>query len=277
MQLSPKQEKKIKKADAELLVNEHFRATAKKFAHIERKPFLNELLQRIENPKLINQGSTDFCGPAAALYSLCKDDPVSYAQLAISLFEQGKATVRGWNIEVGGLANEEVPQEMNIGPCDWVTMASLRRNVGFGALTAVTYKAQGALPFEIATCFERFGYRKVLNETFSTAASKVFWNIEDNLKTASQLFSVKQYRVVLCVNLEMFEGAAGTPLKPNHFCTLKSDVTIKDRITCRLWQWGIDNKEPTAGAAIHVDLPKAKFLAHYFGFIAAGDLDFSHS
>jgi hypothetical protein len=71
----------------------------------------------------------------------------------------------------------------------------------------------------------------------------------------------------------MFSKPAESSYKPNHFCTLKSTVRIGNNISCRLWQWGKDNKEPTtAGTAIYVDLPKEQFIKHYFGYVAAGDL-----
>jgi hypothetical protein len=93
---------------------------------------------------------------------------------------------------------------------------------------------------------------------------------EKNLKKASELWT-QGYRVVFCVNQNMFNDPTAVSLKPNHFCTLKSGVTVADEVTCRVWQWGINSKEPTAGTSIHINLPKNQFMSAYFGFIAAGD------
>ncbi len=239
------------------------------FPNIDREQFRLELMERIKHPNLINQGRTQFCGPAAVLYALAKDDPMAYATLAINLFETGKATVRGWTLDAGALKTEAVPIDMEIGYCDWVTMASIRTNIGFGkALTAVTTLANGTLPFEIAESFKNLGFKNVVNQTYSTAAWKAD---EKNLATASDLWK-KQYRVVLCVNDNLFNKPDEWAFKPNHFCTLKSEVKIGANIKCRVWQWGLSKKEPEHASGQFLDLKKDAFIKQYFGFVAAGDL-----
>ena len=229
---------------------------------------MDQLYDRVDHPKHINQGSTDFCGPAAVLYALAKEDPQAYVRLGIDLFATGKATVRGWTIDAGPLKDQALPQDMNIGCCDWVMMASVRRNVGFGGLTDVSNLAQGTLPTEIATSLKQLGYGDVRNETYSTSVWKAD---EKNLVEAGALLS-KGYRVILCVNDNMFKKPEAAPWKPNHFCTLKSQPVIGERIKCRLWQWGIDHKEPKSDAtAIFINLPKMHFIQQYFGYVAGGD------
>ena len=101
----------------------------------------------------------------------------------LKLLETGKATVRGWTVDAGALKTQSVPKDMKIGCCDWVTMASIRTNVGFGqALTSVTTLASGTLPFEIAASFKNLGYKNILNETYST----VFWKADDKWIVATE-------------------------------------------------------------------------------------------
>jgi len=267
-----KEQKKAEREEAEDLITQ--REMGKKaFAHLSKPDFIRELRNRVNDPKLINQGHLDFCGPAAILHAMAKDSPLEYATFALDLFFSGKAAVRGWKVDVSHILDQNIPTSLDpevtsIGACDWVTMAGVRANVGFGALTSVNIQIQGALPFEIVSCFKSLGYQNVLNETYST----ILWKADEkNLKQASELWS-QGYRVVFCVNGNMFKDPTAQSLKPNHFCTLKSAVRIANSVTCRVWQWGINDKEPTtAGSSIHVDLPKDQFIAAYFGFVAAGD------
>ena len=181
---------------------------------------------------------------------MAKDSPLEYATFALDLFFRGKANVRGWAVDVSHLLDQKVPTSLDpddesIGACDWVTMAGVRTNVGFGALTSLNIQVEGGLPFEIESCFKKLKYRHVLNETYST----ILWKADEgNLKQASTLWS-KGYRVVFCVNDNMFKNATAKSLKPNHFCTLKSTVRIASSVTCRLWQWGINDKEPTTAGS----------------------------
>ncbi|MGC2658780.1 MAG: hypothetical protein WA324_12550 [Bryobacteraceae bacterium] len=199
----------------------------------------NQLLDRIEHPHLINQGRTEFCGPAAVLHALAKDDPISYAKLAVGLFREGKITVRGWTVDAGLLTTQQVPKDMEIDCCDWITMASIRTNIGFGsALSSVTTLVSGTLPWEIEQGLTSLGYAKVIDETSSTRFAKVD---EANLARASDLWTL-QYRVILCINDNLFKDPNGTSWKPNHFCTLKSKVEMTDHINCRVWQWGLSKK-----------------------------------
>jgi hypothetical protein len=130
------------------------------FPHIDPDEFRSELLERIKHPNKINQGKTQFCGPAAVLHALAKEDSMAYAQLALDLFEAGAATVRGWTVKAGALTAQPVPKDMEIGCCDWVTMASIRTNIGFGqALSDVTTLVSGTLPFEIEQSFKNSATR----------------------------------------------------------------------------------------------------------------------
>src|SRR5580658_2559657 len=238
----------------------------KAFAHVSKYAFTEQLDERVQHPKLINQGKSGFCGPAAILYALAKDSPLEYARFALDLFFRGRALVRGWVVDANCILDQEVPQ--GIGACDWVTMAGIRTNVGLGALTVINVRIQGCFPIEIEYCFRQLQYRTVLSESYST----ILWKADEtNLMKASRLWE-RGCHVVLCVNSKMFKDPTGTSLKPNHFCILKSRVNAAESVTCRVWQWGLDSKEPMDDrASIFVDLPKERFMRHYFGFVAASD------
>ena len=78
---------------------------------------------------------------------------------------------------------------------------------------------------------------------------------------------------MLCVNSDMFAQIPTKSTFVNHFCTLKSAVKIENKkISCRVWQWGIDKKEPqTDRQQIQVNLDQDMFMSNYFGYVAAGD------
>jgi hypothetical protein len=252
-------------------LNTHLPGAQVAFSHINKDDFLSQLRQRVEHPKFINQGATDFCGPAAALHALAQDDPVAFVKFALDLFVSGKATVRGWTVEAGNLTRETPNENMQIGECDWVMMASIRKNVNLGILTSVASVVGGMFPKEIEDSLKRLGYIKVVNKTSAIGSAGV-----DNLMEASTLWK-QHYRVILAVNDEMFKNDKSIlPIvKANHFCTLKSEVELKgDNFTCKLWQWGIDRKEPATAddfKRVVISKPKDEFLKHYFGYIAGTD------
>jgi hypothetical protein len=201
---------------------------------------------------------------------------MEYAKFALDLFQIGQAMVRGGMVDAGYLKNEPVPENLGIeNVCDWVTMASLRYNLGclscLSALTTVNTTVQGTYPYEVKMAFEKMGYSDVRNET------SLFTANEENFSMASQLCK-GNFRVVLCVHDGMFTNPAEKSWLPriaNHFCTLKFTEKIGSRIKCRVWQWGITGgkkEEPSKlPIGIHVDLPKEQFLGHYFGYVAAGE------
>lgn len=245
--------------------------TTRAFPHIDHETYLEELITRIKKPKSINQGQVGFCGPAAVLYALANDEPMTYARLATELYLQGQTTVRTWTLVAGALASIKPTEDQDINICDWVTMSCIRTNMSIvGTLTSMAGFAVGAHPLELVACFKSLGYTNVVNDScsgwFGSADLK-------NLIEAGSLWG-RKYNVVLCVNSDMF---AKTPTKStfvNHFCTLKSAVEIKNKkISCRVWQWGIDKKEPEDDRhKIHVSMDEEMFLSNYFGYVAAGDL-----
>jgi hypothetical protein len=245
--------------------------TARAFPHIDHETYLEELIIRIKKPKSINQGQVGFCGPAAVLYALANDEPMTYARLATELYLHGQTTVRTWVLKAGALASIKPTEDQDINICDWVTMSCIRTNMSIvGTLTSLVGVATGAHPLELVACFKGLGYTNVVDDTYSG-----WFNTPDlkNLRMASDLWA-RKYKVVLCVNSDMFAEKPTTSTFVNHFCTLKSVVEIKNKkISCRVWQWGIDKKEPdTDRHKIHVNLDQDMFMSNYFGYVAAGDL-----
>jgi len=266
----PKSKETIQsREDAIKYVSEHLPGSQFAFAKLSKDEFVAQLLKRIQRPKLINQGQTNFCGPAAALHALAKDDPVAYAKLGLDLFVTGKAMLRGWTVDAGNLTQQAIPDDKKIDCCDWVMMACVRKNVGFGHLTDLAVTVGGTYPKEVASALLGMGYKDVRNETYT---SKLWMNSEKNLAEASVLCE-KGYRVILFVNDNMFKNPAKSGLLADHFCTLKSKVLINDaKIFCRVWQWGLDHKEPKSDPTSHtINLPKEQFIGNYFGYLAGGE------
>ena len=247
----------------------------KVFSQIKRMDFISSLAANIKHPSNINQGKTNFCGPASVLHALAKYHPMEYATFALDLFQKGTAMARGAVVDATFLKDEAIPPNMNISACDWVTMAGLRNNLSafscLKSLTTVTTMFQGTYPFELKTAFEMFGYTDVRSDTsFMTVG-------EANFRAASDLVA-KRFRVILSVHEDMFHKPTEKSWMhkgPNHFCTLKSTATIGANIKCRLWQWGIVGGKKTlpedADVGNYVDLPKDQFFENYFGYIAAGE------
>jgi hypothetical protein len=173
---------RMARAEAIAYVMETMKATTvQAFSHINHDMYMEELMARINRPKLINQGGVGFCGPAAVLYALAKDEPMAYAKLGTELYMNGQTTVRTWVLKAGALTAVKPTEDMAISSCDWLTMSCIRTNMSVvGTLTSMMGIATGAHPMELEACFKNLGYRNVVNESCSG------WFFTPDLKNLAQ-------------------------------------------------------------------------------------------
>ena len=94
------------------------------FSGVDPSVFAFQLALRIREPSLLNQKSLGVCGAASLMTSFAKHNPAAFADYAISLMRQGKATFHGMTITPGsqiiaGQYSEKMAE------ADLVTMGSL--------------------------------------------------------------------------------------------------------------------------------------------------------
>src|SRR5215217_8218539 len=106
--------------------------------HVCRNKVADGLQDRVLNPNLIAQTTTNMCGIAAFVRQWAEDDPVGYAWLGITLYENGTGRIGRGNLtgkEVFpsyDLKNSPLPQYQSNGHwfemnhADWIVLASIR-------------------------------------------------------------------------------------------------------------------------------------------------------
>jgi hypothetical protein len=72
-------------------------STAGKF-QLSHSDVASRLMMLINDPKQVDQGRLNLCGPAACFHILLKRDPLAFARYTASLFLQGQGTLGGLTI-----------------------------------------------------------------------------------------------------------------------------------------------------------------------------------
>jgi hypothetical protein len=252
-----------------------------------RNKVADGLKSRVSLPWGINQMNTNVCGVAAFVRDWIKDDPVGYAWLGISLYEQGcgylgRGKYHGKDIRPSkALRNSRVPHaspdnggtEMN--HADWIVMASIRE-----ALNDVfNYTADEGpfaikawnFPQDVVNSFKAAGYTFIINDTDPTKTMP--WS---NLQQASNLFEDK-WRVILLINARMLDdNTINTQAvfdTSDHWVGLQSAMNLtlvgsEYRVSkFRVFTWSKDRTVPLAESLASV--PLNALLKNYYGYVAA--------
>jgi len=262
------------------------------FGHIDPGEFLEALKERIEHPRKIQQGNTNWCGPAAVLYALAKEQPLVYAGFALSVFYDGKFTSPEGIYEFKDLAML-APQDCG-NPVDWVTMAALR---AFPGLTPAewspmnwfssgpAYINHGVEGEDMVKMCKFLGYKQVQNcvnpewtnlKRISTWSRDFFGDRfvaegetqakEESFKEAGvQVGSGKQVFLLIDFDQIMKRGNGA-----KHWVTLKRVPTIThDEIQCRIWHIGAYSKKELDKTFCYLNVAKKHFLMFYYGYVVA--------
>jgi hypothetical protein len=241
------------------------------------------ILMRLAYPHVVRQGGSSLCGPAAFIYNEVQDRPGDYVGLAIDLYEQGVARLRGLLITPDAAVRQYSPS--TIDPIDWLTMASLRdsENFFFTYDTEDRELAGATTPSAIASWFSRAGYSDVRSD-----ANLVRQSDTDNMDEASRLLSAG-YRVCLLINDEMLDPPKPAPASAwpgafqeraeaeanrgsdigldRHWVVMRSPIDRSGgNVAMTVYQRGNRNtKIPPSGTTLRL----LTFLVNYFGYVAA--------
>lgn len=236
------------------------------------------ILMRLAYPGLLRQGGANLCGPAAMLFNVLNDHPLTYALYAIDLYERGEAKLNRLSIKpMGGVRHYF--SAAKIDPVDWLTMASLRSSenwfiadifddptgegIGgekreglFGATTQM----------EMAWWFDRAGYHDIKEDANLVRHQRDTRNMDE----ASRLFAAG-YRVCLLIDDQMIQtwtqSESGSKLlMDRHWVVLRSMIDRSGgNVKMNIFTWGDGNYQvPQSGA-----LPLDDFLMNYYGYVAA--------
>lgn len=85
---------------------------------------LYQLVMRVLEPRLIDQGPYGLCGPAAFAVLLAKVDPVRYVRIAIELLVDGRSRINGMALRPNESIRRHRPDRTP--EADWLVLASVR-------------------------------------------------------------------------------------------------------------------------------------------------------
>ena len=233
------------------------------FINFHRATIASELVARVKDPILINQGQVGLCPSAAVVYSLAKSNPADYARAVTRLYEYGRATIGEWKLEPGSdLKTYKLPATAGIPEADWIIMASIRDSENWFFDYQSETDEGGAWGGEVAKWLKKAGYSDVQEDW------NYSWNkTAANLKKADELYS-KDYQVCLLIDADLLEGKTATLSKPNHWVVLASNIrTIftlpSSNVTMKVFTWG--SKRTFPDRTMKLD----DFLDYYYGYVAA--------
>jgi hypothetical protein len=104
------------------------------FSHFRRLTVALQLIQRLIWPEIVQQKSTEFCGPTAFVINFCRTQPLAWSDLAANLAERGTARVGSLDLAPGsGVRGRESTNIAHMAEADWILIASLRDTVSTDA------------------------------------------------------------------------------------------------------------------------------------------------
>ena len=236
------------------------------------------ILMRLAYPGLLRQGGANVCGPAAMLFNVLNDRPVTYALYAIDLYEKGEAKLNRLSVKpMSGVRHYFSASKID--PIDWLTMASLRSSenwffadifddpTGEGFLGEQREGLFGATTqMEMAWWFDQAGYRDIREDANLARHQRDTKNMDE----ASRLFAAG-YRVCMLIDYQMIETrhqseSGSMILMDRHWVVLRSMIDRSGgNVKMNIFTWGDGNYQvPKSGA-----LPLDDFLMNYYGYVAA--------
>jgi hypothetical protein len=141
-----------------------------RFTRLQRGIVAMQLLARVLQPGLINQGAFGMCGPAAVAIDTARNNPLGYVTFAISLCENSNGNIGGRMITpVAGILTFDLGTAMP--QADWVVLASVRDDNASlqGDFNRATYG--GSSCDDVFEWLVRCGFTKVLAMSHITLAN----------------------------------------------------------------------------------------------------------
>lgn len=179
---------------------------------------------QFKNYKIIFQGDSSLCGPAAFFYTLFQIRPDIYVNIVIELYSTGKSKLKELKLESSPTAKGYSPS--GIKGIDWILLSSIKPEYDdpsekFDGIT---------LPGKLKGWFLKAGFTMVEDHT-----NLVFNKGLDTLLQAQQDYT-SGYKICLFVDYDIFNAFGlkdGSSMFPNHWVVMNSDIKIRkyDEVT----------------------------------------------
>lgn len=250
---------------------------ASPWSSLSRGDVADRLTDIVGNPRLIQQGALNLCGPAAFMCMWCGRDPVAFANFATALFENGSASIGSLQVTPSSaLLNQDYNAMLPrmgaaVSPqADWMFMGALRNStdvVWQGTWTGDPDSQLSALtrPEELTSWLQATGIYKSVDNQANWATLK-------GIPHATGLTFTEGTDIALLVHLNLIKAAENSSKDsdwlmtqfPNHYVMLVSEVICRaDQPTVQLsiWTWG--------ETKIGLTVPQQDFLSNYYGAVVA--------
>ncbi|HXP75730.1 MAG TPA: hypothetical protein VN823_16430 [Stellaceae bacterium] len=260
----------------DLIGNFGAETAASPWTSLERSAVAQRLAAIVSDPRQVQQGALNLCGPAAFFSQWAKRDPVAFATFATQLYDAGAAKIGSLQISPGQDLLQASYADMvpRMGgsvspPADWMILGALRNSTDVfwqGSWEGDPGQNLAALtrPEELASWFNATGiYAKVDNQAnWATAAG---------IPHALSLALRPGVDIALLIHANLMATSLNKPydanwLKsqfPNHFVVLLGDV-VQDvqtkNMTLSVWSWG--GVKPLV-------VSQDDFVANYYGAVIA--------
>lgn len=247
------------------------------WSSLSRADVADRLNDIVANPRLIQQGALNLCGPATFMCMWCGRDPVAFANFATALFENGSAAIGSLQVTPSpDLLNQDynamVPRMgASVAPqADWMFLGALRNSTDVfwqGTWTGDPSSNLSALtrPEELTSWLQATGI-------YQSVDDQANWVSLAGIPQATGLTMTPGTDIALLIHLNLIKAAQNSPKDsdwlmtqfPNHYVMLVSEITSRvDQPTVQLsiWSWG--------GTMPGLCVPQQDFLNNYYGAVIA--------
>jgi hypothetical protein len=262
------------KEDAEAVVEDfRWRDITSPWASLNRWAVADRLLEIIAEPRAIQQGALNLCGPASFICMWNSRDPVGFVNYATELFDTGTGYIGSLEItptsELLEMDFNTISDQANTQSADWMVLGAIRNSPDLWWQPTWSGDPSQELagltrPEELAEWLEATGI-------YQTVSNEANWMEEKGAPHALSLTQQEGRDIALLININLINYAEGSDLDtgflsmfPNHFVVLLSDVMTNPQNThvmFSLWSWG--------RSKIMLNVPIQAFVENYYGAVIA--------
>nr|MBC8489760.1 hypothetical protein [Bacteroidota bacterium] len=201
--------------------------------NINKTELIDDMINKLNNPFKVDQGSTPFCGPGSIIFELVSRYKTKYVQLCQSLYETGKFKAITVDIAPSEtLKNSQVRKGISV--ADWMLLASLRdtENVLF------TVESDSSDIVGITTPWEMKGWiNELLCFTNPNFDSTTIYGEIDAIREAEKSLNSKGVAFLL-IDSALISKTKPTVYYPNHWVSYLGNLIISNTIKFDCYSWG---------------------------------------
>ena len=221
---------------------------------LDRSTVAQRLSEIVADPRKVQQGALNLCGPAAFFSQWTKRDPVAFATFATRLFDDGQSAIGSLQVTpnqdllqqdyaamLAGMGGSVSPQ------ADWMILGSLRNSTDVfwqGTWKGDPQQELSGLtrPEEVAQWFTATGI-------YASVKDDGNWMTPKGLPHALGLQQIEGVDIALMIHANLMATSLNKPYDddwlmrqfPNHFVVLLGDV-VQDiqtqQVRLTVWTWG---------------------------------------